>query len=284
MRDSRLPLGAGIGFKPEHFHDLVNGEPDVSFIEVHAENYMGSGGSAWAMLDRLRQFYPLSVHGVGLSIGGEGPINTDHLRRVKSLCERFDPVSFSEHLAWSTHEQNFLNDLLPLPYTHATLNRVCDHIDLVQSTLKRQILLENPATYLTFSESTMGEVEFIKAIVARTGCGLLLDVNNVHISATNHGFSAHRYLAEFPMRNVHEIHLAGHTEEDLGDWTLLIDTHDRPVDGMVWDLFETTLLHAGPIATLVEWDQDIPPFAVLHAEAQRAADCLFRFSGMKAAS
>jgi len=279
MQESRPPLGAGVSFKPDHYEDLSSGQVELSFIEVHAENYMGSGGRPIAMLDRLRQHYSLSLHGVGLSIGGEAPPDPQHLQRVKAICERFQPCSFSEHLAWSTHEGAYFNDLLPLPYTAQTLGRGCDHIDLIQTTLKREILLENPATYITFSESTWTEVDFIHQIAQRTGCGLLLDLNNVHVSAGNHSFSAQDYLVHFPLQKVREIHLAGHAIEQFEDEKLLIDTHDRTVSEEVWDLFETVIATVGPIATLIEWDQDIPQFSTLLADAQRANARLTHYAG-----
>lgn len=284
MQASALPTGSGIGFKPEHFQDLKDGAPDLAFVEVHAENYMGAGGMPFLMLDQLRAHYALSVHGVGLSIGGETPLNLDHLQRVKAMCDRFEPASFSEHLAWSTHENQFLNDLLPLPYTRQTLDRVCAHIDQIQTYLKRQILLENPATYLVFLESTMSEGDFIQTIARRTGCGLLLDLNNVHISAYNHGFSALQYLTDFSLQHVREIHLAGYAENYTDDHSLLIDTHDRVVDTAIWTLFDAALALTGPVATLIEWDQDIPPFGILYAEAQQAAHYLTQRSGLRGGS
>lgn len=284
MQNSRLPLGAGVSFKPDHYQDLANGQVDLSFIEVHAENYMGSGGSPLAMLDQLRHHYSLSLHGVGLSIGGEAPPDQKHLDRVKAVCDRFEPCSFSEHLAWSSHEGAYFNDLLPLPYTTQTLARVCDHIDFIQAALKRRILLENPATYMTFVESTWTEVDFLQQIAQRTGCGLLLDLNNVHVAATNHDFSALAYLADFPLHHVREIHLAGHAVEYFDDELLLIDTHDRAVDEAVWDLFEAVLTRTGPIATLIEWDQDIPPFSTLYADAKRVHACLTHHAGTMVAA
>lgn len=271
MKLSRLPTGTGLGFKPEHYEAIIAQRPGLNFLEVHAENYMGDGGASLKMLEHLRQDYALSVHGVALSIGGDAPLDIDHLGRLKRLCDRFEPQSFSEHLAWSTHDNAFLNDLLPLPYTEATLVRVCAHIDQAQTFLQRQILLENPATYLVFPESTWSEVDFIETVVRRTGCGLLLDVNNVHVSAINHGFSALDHLARFPLHHVYEIHLAGHAIEEQDGDVLLIDTHDRPVDADVWAWFSHIIMRTGPIPTLVEWDQDLPPFETLLAEADKAA-------------
>lgn len=268
---SNLPEGVGIGFKAEHFDDLLAQKPDLAFIEIHAENYMAAGGPAHRRLERLRAEFALSVHGVGLSIGGAGPLDAKHLERLATLCERYQPESFSEHLAWSSHDTAFLNDLLPLPYTEETLALICEHIDVVQTRLRRQMLLENPSTYVAFAESTLEETQFLREIVARTGCGLLLDVNNVFVSATNHGLDPRAYLADFPMEAVGEIHLGGHDEDELPDGApLLIDAHGSPVADPVWTLYAEVAAVAGRAPTLIEWDNDVPDFAVLMAEAERA--------------
>ena len=213
----------------------------------------------------------MSLHGVGLSIGGAGPLDQDHLRRLKHLIDRYQPALFSEHLAWSTHEGAYFNDLLPLPYNQATLARVTDHIDEVQDTLQRAILLENPSTYVAFKASTMSETEFLRAIVQCTGCGLLLDVNNVYVSAVNHGYEPMAYLDAFPMEHVGEVHLAGFAEDrDDLDARLLIDAHGSPVADIVWLLYRRTLARLGPVPTLIEWDNDVPSFPVLAREAARA--------------
>ena len=247
------------------------------FFEVHAENYMGAGGPPHDALTRIRRDYPVSLHGVCMSIGGPQPLDKAHLGRFKALVDRYEPALVSEHLAWSTHDTTYFNDLLPLPYTQATLARVADHIDEVQETIGRPILLENPSTYVVFPESTMSETDFIRELVRRTGCGLLLDVNNVFVSATNHGYSALSYLADFPLEHVGEIHLAGHAEQadDEGD-LLLIDSHDGPVADAVWKLFDIVIGQCGPIPTLVEWDSDIPDWPVLKAEAAAAQAILDR--------
>ncbi|MDR4307043.1 DUF692 domain-containing protein [Chelatococcus sambhunathii] len=270
MRDTTLPATAGVGFKPDHFAAILETGFD-GFLEVHAENYMGAGGPPHAMLGRLREDHALSIHGVGLSIGGAGPLSRDHLARLRTLCERYEPESFSEHLAWSTHDGVFLNDLLPLPYTGETLARVVDHVDETQAALGRRMLLENPATYVTFAESEIPETEFLSEIARLTGCGLLLDVNNVFVSATNHGFSAEAYLAEFPLEFVGEIHLGGHdAQTDDAGAALLIDAHGAPVAHPVWTLYERVLARTGPIASLIEWDNDVPEWPTLAAEAERA--------------
>ena len=271
MNASRLPLRAGAAFKPEHFAPINAAPQPIGFFEVHAENFMGAGGPPHAQLGRIREDYALSVHGVGLSIGSMQPLDGDHLARVKAVCDRYAPESFSEHLAWSSHGGIFLNDLLPLPYTEATLARVVEHVDQVQSFLGRQMLLENPATYVRFEESTMPETAMLAEVAARTGCGLLLDVNNVFIAATNHNFDPRGYLAEFPLRHVREIHLSGHSEhiDDAGA-PLLIDSHDTPVKDPVWALYEEVLTKTGPVASLIEWDNDLPDWPVLRREAEAA--------------
>ena len=274
---SRLPATSGIGFKPQHFADILSGEAPIGFIEIHAENYMGDGGPAHMQLSALHERFALSVHGVGLSIGGAGPLDRAHLTRLKILCDRHQPQSFSEHLAWSSHGDVFYNDLLPLPYTDETLARICEHVDEVQTTLGREMLLENPSTYVTFTESTIPETEFLDEVARRTGCGLLLDVNNVFVSATNHGTDAAAYLAAFPLARVKEIHLGGHDEQrDDAGAPLLIDAHGAAVADPVWALFETVIARTGPIATLIEWDNDVPAWPVLADEARAATRILGR--------
>jgi uncharacterized protein (UPF0276 family) len=268
---------AGTSFKHEHLPAILADGRKDGFFEVHAENYMGAGGPPHEALTRIRRDYPVSLHGVCMSIGGPRPLDQAHLQRFKELVDRYEPALVSEHLAWSTHDTIYYNDLLPLPYTDATLARVADHIDEVQGRIGRPILLENPSTYVIFPESTMSETEFIRALVRRTGCGLLLDVNNVFVSATNHGYSARGYLADFPLGHVGEIHLAGHAEQedDEGD-LLLIDSHDGPVADAVWTLFDMVIGQCGPIPTLVEWDSEVPDWPVLEAEAASAQAILDR--------
>ncbi|WP_394154996.1 DUF692 domain-containing protein [Loktanella salsilacus] len=271
---TQLPDTAGIGFKRSHFDALLATPNCLGFLEVHAENYMGDGGPPHAQLMKLRADYALSIHGVGLSIGGAGPLDRDHLTRLKHLCDRYQPESFSEHLAWSSHSDAFLNDLLPLPYDDETLATVCAHIDQVQSAIGRPMLLENPSTYVTFETSTLAETDFLRAIVDRTGCGLLLDVNNVFVSCTNHRADPRAYLAAFPTQAVGEIHLGGHDEEELPSGPLLIDSHGAPVADPVWTLYAETMHRIGPRPTLIEWDTDVPALSVLLDEANRAADIL----------
>ncbi|MBE9636382.1 DUF692 domain-containing protein [Salipiger mangrovisoli] len=276
MQSTQLPNTAGIGFKARHFDDL--GDPGaVSWLEIHAENYMVAGGPRLAMLEALRARFPISVHGVGLSIGGEGPLDAAHLDRLKQLIDRLRPAQFSEHLAWSTHEGTYFSDLLPLPYTAATLERVTSHVDEVQQRLGLRMLLENPSSYLVFEDSTLSETSFLAEVARRTGCGLLLDINNVFISASNLGTSAQAYLADYPVELVGEIHLAGYVEEEDGQGAaLLIDTHGAPVADPVWALYAEVIARIGPRPTLIEWDNDVPDFPTLEAEAARAARLMAR--------
>ncbi|MBT9371208.1 DUF692 domain-containing protein [Rhizobium sp. CSW-27] len=270
-RTAALPQRAGLGLKPEHYATILADRPDVGFFEVHAENYMGAGGPPHRYLEAVADLYPLSLHGVGLSIGAARPLDREHLKRLRMLVDRYRPQSFSEHLAWSTHDSGFLNDLLPLPYTAETLARVIDHVDETQQWLGRRMLLENPSTYLLFSESTIDEIDFLAAVASRTGCGLLLDVNNVMVSAVNHRLDPVAYIDRFPIERVGEIHLAGYDEtfDGAGD-RLLIDAHGSAVRPDVVELFRHTLSLSGPLPTLIEWDNDVPDFATLHAEAVRA--------------
>ena len=266
-----IPSCAGVGLKPEHYRDILDASPDIGWFEIHAENYMGDGGPPHAYLTAVRERYPLSLHGVGLSIGGAGPLDKDHLARLKDLADRYQPALFSEHLAWSSHDTIYLNDLLPLPFTEETLATVCAHIDEAQEVLQRQMLLENPSTYVAFAETSMSEAEFLNEVVRRTGCGLLLDVNNVFVQATNHGFAAETYLDNFPVEHVGEIHLGGHAEDSDDDGeALLIDDHGREVADPVWALYARALGRTGPKPTLIEWDNDVPSWPVLFAEAKRA--------------
>lgn len=278
----QLPPKAGAGFKPEHLQAILRDDVRLGFFEVHAENYMGDGGLPHAMLNALRENYPLTVHGVGLSIGGDGALDLNHLARFKKVVERYEPSVVSEHLAWSTHDTVFYNDLLPVPYTHERLSKVVEHIHQVQDVLGRKLLLENPSTYVAFEKCDMEETVFISEIVQRTGCGLLLDVNNVFVSATNHAFSPEQYLAKFPLRYVEEIHLAGHaTEQDDEGAPLLIDSHDRAVCDEVWALYENVLETIGAIPTLIEWDNDVPEWSVLKQEAHLADVILDRTQNLK---
>jgi hypothetical protein len=266
-----LPNAAGVGLKPQHFPDIVGPWPAMGFFEIHAENYFVGGGPMHERLGRIRERYALSVHGVGLSIGGECPLDAGHLAALQCLVERYQPEQVSEHLAWSSHGGAFFNDLLPVPYDDMALDRICAHIDQAQHTLGRRILLENPATYVEFAASTYSEAEFISAILRRTGCGLLLDVNNAYVACSNHGRDPLGYLMSLPLAAVGEIHLAGFAREaDSLGAPLLIDDHGREVDAAVWRLYEQVIAAVGPAPTLIEWDNDVPGFERLAAEADRA--------------
>ena len=269
--NSALPPRGGVGLKPEHFREILASPPDIGFFEVHAENYMVDGGPFHHYLGRIRENHCLSIHGVGLSIGGEPPLDEEHLNRLARLLDRYQPESFSEHLAWASHGGAFLNDLLPVPYTAATLARVCAHVDRVQERLGRRMLLENPATYLEFAASTLPETGFIAEVVKRTGCGLLLDVNNVYVACVNHHRDPQAYIHALPLDAVGQIHLAGFARDtDAAGDPLLIDSHCSPVAQAVWDLYAFALELLGPTPTLIERDNDIPAFPVLLAEAQQA--------------
>lgn len=272
-----LPARAGIGLKSQHFRAILDTKPDVGFFEIHAENYMVEGGPYPHFLGLIRERYALSLHGVGLSIGGEAPLDLAHLDRLANLIDRYQPAAFSEHLAWSGHGGTYFNDLLPVPYDTDTLTRVCDHIDQTQERLGRRMLLENPSTYLEFTRSTMAEAQFVCEVVRRTGCGLLLDVNNAYVSCVNHGRDAQTYINELPLWAVGEIHLAGFARDcDANGDPLLIDSHGSAVDEAVWALFGTLAARLGPLATLLERDNNVPPLATLLDEAQRAESLMRR--------
>lgn len=273
---------AGVGLKMAHVPALLaRGAPaflgGAGFLEVHAENHMVEGGPMLRQLERVRADWPLSIHGVGLSIGGPGPLDADHLARLDLLLRRFEPRWFSEHLAWSSHGGHWFNDLLPLPYDSATLNRVCNHIDQVQTHLQRRLLLENPSTYLGYTGATMDEASFLAEVVRRTGCALLLDINNAYVSGVNHGLNPwaliKTLIEALPRDTVAEIHLAGFAEDrDAAGERLLIDHHGAAVDDAVWALYTRTIGWLGPVPTLIERDNHLPSLAVLEDEAQRALD------------
>ena len=262
---------AGIGLKDAHATQLLAGAVEVDFLEVHAENLMVAGGPRLRRLERLRERLPLSIHGVGLSVGGQGPLDPAHLGEVAALLARFEPRWVSEHLAWSSHGGVWLNDLLPVPYDRPTLDRVCEHIDQVQARLGRRILLENPSTYLEFEASTMEESTFLSEVVRRTGCGLLLDVSNAYVSGINHGRDPWALIEALPANAIGEIHLAGFAEDhDAAGARLLIDDHGAPVDVAVWALYERTLARLGAVPTLIERDNNVPSLPMLAAEAGQA--------------
>lgn len=260
---------AGIGLRAPHVEEVLTRRPDIGWLEVHPENYF-CGGLHADRLARIRELYPVSFHGVGLSLGSAQEVNRAHLAQLKALVTRHQPIRVSDHASWSASGNAHLNDLLPLPYNDESLDALCRNIAIVQDALGRQILIENPSTYVTFTHSTRHEADFMAEAVARTGCGILLDVNNIHVQAHNHGLDARDYLARLPVGAVQEIHLAGHIEQAFGDRTLCIDTHSRPVCAAVWALYEAALARFGAVPTLIEWDKDLPALDVLLAEAAQA--------------
>ncbi|HET7341828.1 MAG TPA: DUF692 domain-containing protein [Methylomirabilota bacterium] len=262
-------MQTGIGLRAPHVDEILATRPSIGWLEVHAENYMG-GGPAVRALERLRRDYPLSVHGVGLSLGSAEGLDGRHLERLAALAERLQPALVSEHLAWSVTDGAYLNHLLPLPYTEPTLALVAAHVTRVQDRLGRRLLVENPSGYLRFEGSTLAESEFLAALARRTGCGLLCDVNNIHVTCANLGGEPEAYLAALDPATIGEIHLAGHTVNDADGRPLLIDDHGSPVAPAVWDLYGRALERFGPVPTLVEWDTDLPPLSVLLAEAAAA--------------
>ena len=266
---STMPASAGIGLRHPHFAEILERRPAAGWLEIHAENYM-HGGPATQALEKIRNYFELSVHGVGLSLGSASGIDPAHLARLKAVCDRFQPKLVSEHLAWCIGEGVYLNDLLPVPHDEEALRILARNVDLTQSTLKRQILIENLSTYVGFTRSTMNEAEFLAELVRRTGCGLLLDVNNVHISAHNIGFDAGAWIASLPGEAIGEIHVAGHSRNDTPDGPVLIDDHASRVAADVWALYAGAIKRFGRRPTLVEWDAGIPTLDVLLGEAMRA--------------
>jgi uncharacterized protein len=265
-----VPAQAGIGLRAQHHVDILETLPNVGWLEAHSENYFAAGGPPREYLERIRAHYPLSLHGVGLSLGSTDPLDREHLAQVALAVRRYEPALVSEHLSWSSVCGRFTNDLLPLPYTEEALRHLIDRVASVQDALGREILIENVSSYLTFRSSEMTEWEFLAALADESHCGVLLDVNNIYVSANNHGFDAHDYLAGIPRRAVREIHLAGHSRRNYGDRCLLIDTHNARVCADVWDLYDAAIERFGPTPTLIEWDADIPALEVLVEEAYRA--------------
>lgn len=266
-----IPARAGVGLRPAHYADALSAPHEVAWVEVHPENYMCAGGPQHRNLTAIRSLYPVSFHGVGLSLGGADRPDRSHLGRLRDLIDRYQPALFSEHLAWSSHGGRYLNDLLPIPYTEISLNRLASHVAEVQDFLGRSMLIENPSLYLSYAASDLEETDFLRELVQRTGCGLLLDINNVHVSAANCGYSPYRYVSNYPLQAVGEIHLAGHAVEcDSEGGRVLIDTHGAPVASAVWDLYRHVIGHTGPLPTLIEWDNDLPDWKTLCREAALA--------------
>ncbi len=265
-----IPALAGIGLRFPHHKAVIAQRPPVAWFEVHSENYLAGAGAR--DLEAIRRDYPVSLHGVGLSLGSADGLDAGHLDRIVRLAERIDPGLVSEHLSWSVSEGDYLGDLLPLPLTEEALDVVCNNVDRFQKAMRRRILVENPSSYLQYRHSTIPESEFLSAVTQRTGCGILCDVNNIVVCAANHGWDPHAYLDALPSSDVKELHLAGHTVKALdGDAMLLIDDHGSHVDAAVWSLFRKAVQRFGPLPTLIEWDTNIPPLGVLIEEANRAA-------------
>ena len=267
---SPIPAKAGVGLRAEHYTDATQQPGCVSWYEVHPENYFGLGGIPHHYLETIRQNHPVSFHGVGMSIGSVDELDKGHLNRLRQLIDYYQPGHVSEHLSWSSVNGTYFNDLLPIPYTKEALDHVCDKVNQVQDQLNQQIIIENASTYLEFTTSTIPEWDFTNELARRTGCGLLLDVNNVYVNACNHGFEARTYLREVEPRYVKEIHLAGHTIKAVDDTEIRIDTHNQLICAEVWELYEFTISRIGQIPTLIEWDTDMPEFSVLLNEVDHA--------------
>lgn len=265
-RPQPIPACAGIGLRSPHYRELLTEQPSIGWLEAHSENYFGDGGQPLQVLEQLRETYPLSLHGVGLGLGSTDPLNKTHLRKLRAVCERFEPALVSEHLCWNALNGQYFNDLLPLPYTKEALSHIVSRLSEVQDFLSRQVLIENLSSYLEFSVSSIPEWDFLAETARQSGCGILLDINNIYVNACNHGFDAEQYLSAIPGELVGEIHLAGF-EPRAG---MLIDTHSRPVSAAVWQLYEYAINRYGARPTLIEWDNDIPALAVLLKEAAKA--------------
>jgi uncharacterized protein (UPF0276 family) len=277
-----IPVRAGIGLRAQHHAQVIAEAPAVGWLEAHSENYFAAGGSQLHDLQRVRERYPLSLHGVGLSLGSVDPLDRQHLKHLGRLVRDFEPALVSEHLSWGSVDGRFANDLIPLPYTEEALEHIALRIAAVQDYLGRQILIENVSSYLRYQCSRLTEWDFLRGVIEASGCGLLLDVNNIYVAAQNHGFDAQEYIRALPAGCVREIHLAGHERVVVEDTDILIDTHSRPVCDAVWDLYEAALARFGAVATLIEWDSDIPALHVLVSEAQKADRLLERVHAVAA--
>jgi len=267
---SPLPNRAGIGLKAQHYHDILNTRPNIGWLEVHSENYMCAGGPTLKWLTAMRERYPVSLHGVGMSLGSAGPLDQAHLKRLVNLDHRVEPGWVSEHLSWSIADGVYLNDLVALPYTPESLEVFSAHVREMQDALNRQVLIENPSSYLRYKHSVIPEPEFLLSVVQQSGCGVLLDVNNVYVSAMNHGFDPIAYLDQIPAHLIGEIHLAGHSQTNIEGRTIRIDDHGSPICDEVWALYEHLITRIGPKPTLIEWDSNIPSLDVLLGEAAQA--------------
>lgn len=282
---SSLPPTAGFGLRHPHVLQVIDRPPAVDWIEVHTENYMSPGGPGLKQLHAVREIFDVSFHGVGLSLGSVDEPSREHLQRIRELVDRFQPAAVSDHIAWVRAPQSIggasLNDLLPLPCTEEAVSVLAHNVGIFQDAIGRQVMIENPSMYLEFAGGELDHAAFVAETVSRAGCGLLLDVNNIHVSASNLGFNADAYLDVMPFDAVGEIHLAGHAERQTPSGTLLLDDHGSRVRGSVWDLYEAALKRSGPVATLVEWDTDIPELPVLLAEVEAAQSRLDRFDEVR---
>ena len=280
---AEIPSRAGVGFKTQHAGAILDDRPDIGWVEVHPENYMVPGGPRHAMLEAVRSRLPLSLHGVALSLGGAERLDRDHLRAFRALIDRYEPGLVSEHVAWSAHDGVYFADLLPAPLTAEALDRLCANVDEAQDALGRQILIENPSNYVTLPTSEIPEPEFLVAAARRTGCGLLIDVNNITVSAANVGTDARAYIDSLPPELIGEIHVAGHAVDAAEGQRLLIDSHGAPVAQEVWALYERLIRRSGPRPTLIEWDTDVPAWPVLYGEARKIDAVLSRLHSAAAA-
>ncbi|KTC86854.1 DUF692 domain-containing protein [Legionella brunensis] len=271
---SPIPAEAGIGLRAEHYQEIITTQPPIGWLEVHSENYFGEGGLPGYYLKRIRDNYSLSLHGVGLSLGSTDNLNVEHLGKLKKLITEFEPGLVSEHLCWSSIGGHYLNDLLPIPYTEEALRLMIEHINQAQEFLNHQLLIENISTYIQFTHSTIPEYEFMGELVKHTGCGILLDINNLYVNSVNHGWDAGDYLAKIAPQSVLEIHLAGFVQNEFEGGTILIDSHNQRVAVAVWKLYQQAVECIGQRPTLIEWDKDIPALAILLDEAQKANEIL----------
>jgi len=269
-----IPATAGIGLRADHYREVTESLPAAGWLEVHSENYFGDGGTPLEYLERAREHYPVSLHGVGLSIGSCDPLNREHLKKLKALISRFEPGLVSDHLSWSSVDGRYINDLLPLPYTEEALRHFTERVQQAQDFLGRELLIENPSSYLQYTHSTIPEWEFLSEVARDSGCGILLDINNLYVSATNHGYDPQQYLRAVPAEKVREMHLAGFTINRYPEGEILIDTHNAPVATEVWALYRQAVGRLGRLPTLIEWDTDLPPLQVLLDEARRADEIL----------
>lgn len=271
------PHSAGVGLRAFYYQDILNSLPKLGFLEVHSENFFSDGGKPLYFLKKFSEHYPMSFHGVGLSLGSTDPLNNDHLKKLKALINSVNPALISEHISWGQHQGRHFNDLWPVPYIEEALTHLSQRIIEVQDYLQRQILVENISSYVQYPDADIPEWEFLTQLANMSGCGILLDVNNIYVNSQNHGFDPMSYIKEIPGTSVQEIHLAGFTPSQINNKPILIDTHNQQVCADVWTLYEATLQQMGPKPTLIEWDSDFPPFEILYGEAQKANEILARY-------